>query len=57
MNDIQYYVLIRKEKVIEKNQIQEIEKIDLDLKETKLPFSNKLVDIYFISHDKNECID
>ena len=30
MNDIQYYVLIRKEKVIEKNQIQEIEKIDLD---------------------------
>lgn len=34
MNDIQYYVLIRKEKVIEKNQIQEIEKIDLDLKET-----------------------
>ena len=29
MNDIQYYVLIRKEKVIEKNQIQEIEKIDL----------------------------
>lgn len=57
MNDIQYYVLIRKEKIIEKNQIQEIEKIDLDLKETKLPFSDKLVDIYFISHNKNECID
>lgn len=57
MNDIQYYVLIRKEKVIDNKQRKEIEKIDLDLKETKLPFSDKLVDIYFISDDKNECID
>ena len=55
MNDIQYYVLVNQDTITDEKLKEEIDKIELDFKDTKLPFSEKVVDIYLISHDKNEC--
>jgi hypothetical protein len=55
MNDIQYYVLINKDATVDKQQKEEIDKIELEFKDTKLPFSEKYIDVYLLSHDKNEC--
>ncbi len=55
MNDVQYCVLVNKDVIVDEQQKEDIDKIELDLKDTKLPFSDKVVDIHLISHDKNEC--
>ena len=55
MNDIQYYVLLNKDATVDKQQKEEIDKIELEFKDTKLPFSEKYIDVYLFSHDKNEC--
>jgi hypothetical protein len=57
MNDIQYYVLVNKDAVADEKQREEIEKIEPSFKDTKLPFSERFVDVYLISYAKNECKD
>jgi len=55
MNDIQYHVLVNKDAIVDKNLKEKIDKSELNLEDAKLPFSEKVVDIYLISHNKNEC--
>lgn len=55
MNNIQYYVLVNQDTVTNEKQREEIDKIELEFKDTKLPFSEKYIDVYLLSHDKNEC--
>jgi len=57
MSDIQYYVLVNKDAIADEKQREEIEKIELEFKDTKLPFSEKFVDVCLMSNDKNECKD
>lgn len=51
MGNIQYYVLVNKDTIVDKKEINEIEP---ECSNTKLPFSEKLVNIYLISKDKHE---
>lgn len=55
MNDIKYYVLVNQDAIADVKQREEIGKIELEFKDTKLPFSEKCIDVYLFSHDKNEC--
>lgn len=55
MNDIQYYVVFDKTTEIKNTDQAKIDEVKVEIRDTKLPFSEKLVDIYLISHDKNEC--
>ena len=56
MNDIQYYVLISKDTTTSSSADRiEIDKIDIECKNTKLPFSEKFVDIYLTTDNKKEC--
>lgn len=57
MNDIQYYVFVNQDAITDEKQRKEIDKIELEFKDTKLPFSEKYVDVYLISNNKNECKD
>lgn len=58
MNNIQYYyVLVNQDAVTDEKQRKEIDKIELEFKDTKLPFSEKYIDVYLMSNDKNECKD
>ena len=55
MNNIDYYVLVSEDTIINDKQKKEIDKIKAEILDTKLPFSERLIDIYLISNNKNEC--
>lgn len=59
MRDIQYFVLIQESNTVsdeDRSKINEV-KIEEYGKATKLPFSDDYIDIYLISHNKQECED
>lgn len=55
MSNIKYYVLVNKDTIADNKQRKEIDKIEEVIPDTKLPFCEKLVDIYLISNNKKEC--
>ncbi|MCF6341125.1 MAG: hypothetical protein L3J10_10330 [Sulfurimonas sp.] len=55
MGNIQYYVLVDKSTIFHNEDKDEINKVEVEIQDTKLPFSDKYVDLYLISNDKNEC--
>ena len=55
MNDIQYYVVLDKTAEINKTDQAKINEIEVEIQDTRLPFSDKYVDLYLISNNKKEC--
>jgi len=55
MNNIQYYVLVDKSTIFHNEDKDEINKVEVEIQDTKLPFSDKYVDLYLISNCRNEC--
>jgi len=55
MNNIQYYVVVDKSTTINNEDKNEMDKIEVEIQDTKLPFSDKYVDLYLISNKKKEC--
>ncbi|MEA3314848.1 MAG: hypothetical protein U9Q30_03180 [Campylobacterota bacterium] len=55
MSDIQYYVVIDKSTMFNSEDEEKINKIEVEIQDTKLPFSDEYIDLYLISNDKNEC--
>lgn len=55
MEDIQYYVIVDKSISINSEDKEKIDKVEVEFIDTKLPFSEKIIDTYLISNDKNEC--
>jgi len=55
MNNVQYYVVVDKTTTIDDVDKAKIDEIEVKIQDTKLPFSEKSIDIYLISHDKDEC--
>lgn len=55
MNNIQYYVVVDKSTTINNEDKDEMDKIEVEIQDTKLPFSDKYVDLYLISNKKKEC--
>lgn len=55
MDNIQYYVVVDKSIMIKNKDKEKIDKIEVEIQDTKLPFSNKYVDLYLISNCRNEC--
>ncbi len=55
MNDIQYYITVSKDTICKTKLKEEIDKVEAEITDTKLPFSDKYVDIYLISDNKKEC--
>ena len=55
VNNIQYYVTVDKSTVTNSTDKVKINEVEIEIQDTKLPFSDKYIDLYLISHDKNEC--
>ncbi len=55
MNDIQYYVTVSKNATDNKKRKKELDTVEAEITDTKLPFSDEYVDIYLISDNKKEC--
>ena len=57
MNNIQYYVLVDRTKVKDNNKakLDKLEQVEVEIQDTKLPFSDKYIDLYLISNNKKEC--
>ena len=56
MSDIQYYVVVDKTTEINDKDKIEIDKIEVEIQDTRLPFSNNYIDLYLISNNKKECL-
>ncbi|NOQ32298.1 MAG: hypothetical protein GQ570_14405 [Helicobacteraceae bacterium] len=55
MDNIQYYVVVDKSTTFNIEDEEKINKVEVEFIDTKLPFSEKTIDTYLISNDKNEC--
>lgn len=55
MCSIQYYVVVDKATATDNIDKVKIDEVEVEIQDTKLPFSEKAIDIYLISHEKNEC--
>jgi len=55
MGNIMYYVLVDENTLISNEDKDDIGKVPVPIPKTTLPFSDEPVDLYLISHKKNEC--
>jgi len=55
MNNIEYYIIVDKSTCIDKKDKEKIDIVEIEIQDTRLPFSNKYVDLYLISDNKKEC--
>jgi len=55
MDNIQYYVIVDKLTINNNTDKVKINEVEIKIQDTKLPFSDKYIDLYLISQDKNEC--
>ena len=55
MNNIKYYIIVDKSTCIDKKDKEKIDIVEIKIQDTRLPFSNKYVDLYLISDNKKEC--
>jgi hypothetical protein len=55
VDNIQYYVTVDKSTVINDTDKIKINEVEIEIQDTRLPFSDKYIDLYLISQDKNEC--
>ena len=57
MEDLSFYVALEsKENKISDINMAKIKKIEVELNETQIPFTNEYIDIYLFSDNKQECI-
>jgi hypothetical protein len=55
VDNIQYYVIVDKTSKINKVDKAKIDKVEIEIQDTRLPFSDKHIDLYLISNNKKEC--
>ena len=55
MSNIQYYVIVDKKIAIKNTDKLKIDKVEVEIQDTRLAFSNQYVDLYLISNNKKEC--
>jgi len=56
MNDIQYYVTVDKSEINDRDKVK-IDKVAVEIQDTKLPFNDNYIDLYLISNNKKECLE
>jgi len=54
MSNIEYYVVVDKKKV-KAHDVVKLDKVEVEIQDTKLPFSDNYIDLYLISNNKKEC--
>jgi hypothetical protein len=55
MNNIEYYVIVDKTTITNDKHKVKIDKVEVEIQDTRLPFSDNYIDLYLISYNKQEC--